>query len=129
MLTPPGRSFFVHFNVFVILRCKISTTRSTRTNDLAYKLRDALAAELGEAPKIVTNELHKKYLDPNMEQAPATFGEPIPTQAYIEYHASIRAAIASSPAPALLLAVGGYSDTSTSPVDWTMFGTYKRLLT
>ena len=84
-------------------------------------------AELGEAPKIIINELHKKYLDPNLEQEPATFGEPIPTQAYIEYHAAIKAAVDSSPAPALLLAIGGYSDTSTNPVDWTMLGTYKRI--
>ena len=96
------------------------TAKAFQTYDLAIKLRDALANEMnGEVPKMVLNKLHRKFLDPSLEEKEATFNEPIPLQAYKEYHDAISEAISSSLEPAFLLDIHSHGYTS---VNWTMLG-------
>ena len=104
-------------------RCDVATSQDYQTYDLAIKLRDFLTTELNDvAPKIVLNKLHRRFLDPNRESEEATFNEPIPLQAYNEYHAAVSEAILNMPMPALHLDIHGYSDGSVDPVNWVMFG-------
>ena len=106
-------------------RCTVVTTSELYTNDLALELRDALGPKLGNNyPKYILNTLDRKYLDPFTDKDEATMNEPIPTQAYNDFHNAILEAIPSSTAcsQALLVSLGGYSDTSSYPVTWTMLG-------
>ena len=99
------------------------TTKERYTNELALELRDALGPKLGNNyPKYVFNTLHRKHLDPFTAKDEATMNEPIPSQAYDDFHNAISEAISTSTYPALLISIGGYSDTSSNPVNWTMFG-------
>ena len=109
-------------NVFP--RCKVYTTKDYQTYDLAGKLQVALESEMnGVAPKLIRSTLHRKFADLNREIEEATFNESIPLQVYTEYHGAISEAVASSPLPAILLDIHGYSDTTGNPpVTWVMLG-------
>ena len=84
----------------------------------------ALESEMnGVAPKLIRSTLHRKFVDLNRDKEEATFNEPIPLQVYAEYHGAIEDAVASSPLPAMLLDIHGYSDTTGNPpVTWVMLG-------
>ncbi|CAD5125004.1 DgyrCDS13244 [Dimorphilus gyrociliatus] len=98
--------------------CSVRTAGDSYTKSIATKFYDKVHELTGLYPHMIVSELRRKKMDPNREVNEATFGDPLATQVYNDFHNFINQAKNAISGDGLLIDMHG----QTHPEEWIELG-------